>query len=232
MLRPLLALALVAMLFGCVAQPYSTGQQGAGPQPQVPAAPANASQQPVGQAPQQNANGSQQNQNTTAPLPHQNVTAPPAPLQPGPQQTNLSAAGLLDQKLDALPHKRGGPWVETKYTWVSQDSGNEPGAIVISNPTYSVLFDGNAEGRMAAFGFKTYKPAAGPATASGFVLVYDGSLMLDNRAASGLAMGISYTTPQNVEMALNGTAIVSKDVVLDAYNRTLAVYGFEAEEAG
>jgi len=230
MLRTALAFALVAMLFGCLAQPYPAQQpaqsQPAPQQPQAPQPPMNASPAPQQQNASVQQNVTPARQNTTL------VTAPPAPQQPSLESTNLSAADLLDQELRGLPNKRGGPYMERTYTWVSLGFGNSTATITIANPTYAVLFNGDPEPEMAAFGFTTYQPANGTTSASGYVIVSDDSAMLDGFAASALPIDINYTTPQDVRIELNGTTVVSKESVLDIDNRTLAVYGFESDEAG
>ncbi len=216
MLKTALAFALMAMLFGCLAQPAQNQTA-----PQAPQAPPNTAPPQQNASVQQNVTHAQQN--TTV------VTPPPA-RQPTLVSTNLSAAALLDQELKGLPNKRGGPYIEKTYTWVSLGFGNNTATITVANPTYAVLFNGNPEQQMVAFGFTTYQPANGTKTASGYVIVQDDSAMLDGFVASALPIDIDYTTPQNTKIKLNGTTIASKETVLDMDNRTLAVYGFETDE--
>jgi hypothetical protein len=235
MLRHVIALALVVMLFGCLSQPYSTGQQGTGQAvqnqspPQGGGAQQNATQPvPANASPGFPPPAGQVAQNNTANV---TVSPPPAPAQTGPKSTNLTALGLLDAELDALPSKSGGPWFETKYTWVSLEFVNDPKDVTLANPTDQVLFDDSTEKEMVAFGFKTYKPSSGYTVASGYILVYNGSTTLDSRAASGRAVDITYNTQSNY-FTFGDATIVSKDVVLDRDNRTLAVYGFVADKVG
>ena len=228
MLKSMLAFALVAMLFGCLGQPYQTGPQPAQNQSQTNPYPSAPTANVSAQGTQQGANASQQNQSAPPARPNTTAVAPPAP-QPALEMTNLSAGALLDNKLAGMPNKDGGPYYEKTYTWVSQAFENSPTTVTLANPTYAVLFGGDPEPQMVAFGFKTYQPTTGPTTASGYVLVYSGSAMLDNLTASSLRVDIGYTTPQNVKMALNGTTMMSKETVLDIDNRTVAVYGFETD---
>jgi hypothetical protein len=233
-LKQLTALAFVLLLFGCLAQPYS-GAKGQPPsqQPATQQPPAQPPQAPTLPVPAQNQSAPPaENVSPPAPsAPPANVTPPPPPAAPQPpsETTKLSAADLLNQKLNKLPYPSGGPYNVRTYQWVSNEFNTNTTDITI-NPTMQVLFDNKTETNLVAFGFTTYAPLGGVnrTSASGIAIVYNESVSLDARASSGISFEIEYNVPGFVR-TMNGVRVVSKETVVDAMNRTLSIYDFDAD---
>jgi len=219
------AFALLIVLFGCL-QPYSNQGQ-------------NQTVQQTGQnvtPPQQNITPpSPPQQNATPPqnvTPSQNVTPPPPPIEQEIKtpSTNLSIKELLTQRLDDVPSPSGGPYTTKKYIWVSNEF--EPDVATIElNPTYTVLFDNRSEKNLIGLAFRVYTPQTGTSFADGIAITSNRSIMLEGFTASGEPIELEFLFP-GLERILKGVVFVSEEDMLDGKNRTLAIYAFEASNAG
>jgi len=221
------AFALLIVLFGCL-KPFSGPEQN---QTLIP--------------PEQNITLPQQNitppvappqQNVTPPqneTPQQNYTPPPPPPpqeQPSTPSTNLSISELLTQELDAIPTPSGGPYTTKKYTWVSYEF-EANGTNIELNPTYTVLFNNKSEKDLIGLAFRVYTPQTGHSFADGVAITANRSVMLDEFTASSQSIELEFLFP-GLERILKGVVFVSEDDILDSRNRTIAIYQFEAANAG
>jgi hypothetical protein len=230
MKQMIIFLVALALISGCLQQPYSENMNGNNTvtlptqqYAQNDSSGANATGDGTIEPVENQSNGNGQI------VPDGNTTIiPDDPQQEILVHTNKSLDQLLSDGLDKLPGpNESGPFFISSNTWKTNEYDNDPGSInIVFNPTNMVLFDNKSDENLVGFAFKTYKPNTGKTTSNGLMIVYGASALLDNHMAFDPVFDIDYTgigQPKKLSKA----QITSREELFDNKERKLTVYVFD-----